>query len=333
MRHMLSAAFAAVFATAGQAALADCDDGEIIMKFSHVTNVDRHPKGIAAALFAERVNAELDGAACMQVFANSTLYHDDKVLDAMLAGDVHFAAPSLSNFELLTKRFRIFDLPFLFKNAAAVEAFQNSDAGQAIKESMAGHGILGLEFWHNGFKQMSADRPLVVPSDAAGLSFRVQASEVLVAQMEAIGATPHKIVFGEVYDALRQGVVNGQENTWSNIYGQKFFEVQDGVTETNHGIIEYLVVTSVDWWEGLDDDLRVRLASILRDVTISRNKEARALNEANKQAILDDGGTVRTLTNEQRSLWIETMKPVWKKFEGDVGRDSIEAVLAINAGM
>ena len=333
MRHVISAALAAALSIAGQAAFAECDDGEIVMKFSHVTNVDRHPKGIAAALFAERVNAELDGTACMQVFPNSTLYHDDKVLEAMLAGDVHFAAPSLSNFEGLTKRFRIFDLPFMFKNAEAVEAFQNSDAGQAMKESMASDGILGLEFWHNGFKQMSANRPIIVPSDAEGLKFRVQASEVLEAQMAAVDAEPHRIVFGEVHDALRRGVVDGQENTWSNIYGQRFFEVQDGVTETNHGIIEYLVITPVDWWQALDDDLRVRLASILRDVTISRNTEARALNEVNKRAIMDDGGIVRTLTAEQRSLWVDAMKPVWKKFEGDVGRDTIEAVQAINAGL
>ncbi len=330
---MISAALAAALATAGQAAFAECDDGEIVMKFSHVTNVDRHPKGIAAALFAERVNVELDGTACMQVFPNSTLHDDDKVLEAMLAGDVHFAAPSLSNFETITKRFRIFDLPFLFKNAEAVEAFQNSDAGRAMKESMAGSGILGLEFWHNGFKQMSANKPLTVPSDAEGLKFRVQASEVLEAQMAAVGAVPHRMLFGEVYEALRQGVVDGQENTWSNIYGQRFFEVQGGVTETNHGIIEYLVVTPAAWWEALDDDLRVRLASILRDVTVSRNREARALNEANKRAIMDEGGTVRTLTDEQRSLWVDAMKPVWKKFEDDVGHDAIEAVQAINSGL
>lgn len=242
---------------------AACDDGEIVIKFSHVTNADKHPKGIAASLLADRVNAEMNGKACMEVYPNSTLYNDNQVLEAMLQGDVQMAAPSLSKFEAFTKKFRIFDLPFMFKNMDAVDAFQQSETGQAMKESMTRRGLLGLAFWHNGLKQFSANKPLEMPTDAAGLKFRVQTSDVLVAQMEAIGASPQPMAFSEVYGALQTGVVDGQENTWSNIYGKKFFEVQDGVTETNHGIIDYLVVTNVDWWEGLPGDVREQLATIM----------------------------------------------------------------------
>ncbi len=174
----------------------------------------------------------------------------------MLQGDVQLAAPSLSKFEQFTKQFRIFDLPFMFKNIEAVDEFQNSETGQAMKDSMERRGLSGLAFWHNGMKQMSANKPLNTPSDANGLKFRVQASDVLKAQMEAIGGSPQPMAFSEVYGALQTGVVDGQENTWSNIYGQKFFEVQDGITETNHGIIDYMVVTSTDWWNGLPDDVR-----------------------------------------------------------------------------
>ena len=169
---------------------------------------------------------------CMEVYPNSTLYDDDKVLEAMLQGDVQLAAPSLSKFETFTKKFRLFDLPFMFKNVDAVDTFQASEAGQSMLDSMQKRGLQGLAFWHNGMKQLSANKPLIEPSDAKGLKFRVQPSEVLVAQMEAIGGSPQKMAFSEVYGALQQGVVDGQENTWSNIYGQKFFEVQDGTTET-----------------------------------------------------------------------------------------------------
>ena len=274
----------------------------------------------------------MNGTACMEVFPNSTLYNDDKVLEAMLQGDVQLAAPSLSKFEKFTKQFRLFDLPFMFKDIDAVDGFQASDAGQAMKDSMQRRGLQGLAFWHNGMKQMSANKPLILPSDANGLKFRVQSSDVLVAQMEAIGGSPQKMAFSEVYGALQQGVVDGQENTWSNIYGRKFFEVQDGVTETNHGIIDYLVVTSVDWLDSLDPAVRDQFLTILSEVTTTRNSEAFAVNESAKQAIVDAGGTIRQLDATQRAAWVDAMKPVWDKFAGDVGQDMIEAAQQFNSG-
>ena len=333
MRFLATAAVAAALSVSAIAANAACDPGEVVIKFSHVTNTDRHPKGIAATLLEQRVNDEMNGKACMEVFPNSTLYNDDQVLEAMLNGDVQMAAPSLSKFEKFTKQFRIFDLPFMFSNIDAVDAFQSSETGTAMKESMMRRGLLGLEFWHNGMKQFSANVPLISPTDAAGLKFRVQPSDVLVAQMQALGANPQKMAFSEVYGALQQGVVDGQENTWSNIFGRKFFEVQDGTTETNHGIIDYLVVTSVDWWEGLDADVRDQLATIMREVTVTRNAEAFAVNESAKQAIIDAGGEVRQLTPEQRQAWVDAMKPVWSQFEGDVGAENIAAAQEINAAM
>ncbi len=307
-----------------------CQDGEIVIKFSHVTNTDKHPKGIAASLLEQRVNEEMDGKACMQVFPNSTLYDDNKVLEALLQGDVQLAAPSLSKFETFTKKFRLFDLPFVFKDIDAVDRYQASDSGRELLNSMRRKGLQGLTYWHNGMKQISADRPLIAPSDASGLKFRVQPSDVLVAQFKALDANPQKMAFSEVYGALQTKVINGQENTWSNIYGKKFFEVQDGVTESNHGIIDYLVVTSTDWWGGLPDDVRSQFGQILSEVTGVRNAAAAAVNQENKQLIIDAGGVVRTLTPEQRSEWIDTMRPVWEQFEGDIGADVIRDAVSFS---
>jgi len=334
MKFLMNAASIAALTLSAGAATADghegCDDGEIVVKFSHVTNTDRHPKGIAATLLQERVNAEMNGVMCMEVFPQSSLYNDDQVLEAMLQGDVQLAAPSLSKFEAFTRQFRIFDLPFMFTNIEAVDAFQASETGQAMLDSMQRRGLQGLGYWHNGMKQMSANVPLALPTDAAGLKFRVQASDVLVAQMEAMGASPQPMAFSEVYGALQTGVVDGQENTWSNVWGQKFFEVQDGVTETNHGIIDYLVVTSVDFLDSLEPEVRDQFTTILNEVTTARNAEAFAVNEAAKQSILDAGGTILTLTPEQRTAWVETMMPVWAQFVEDVGQENIDAAQAIN---
>ena len=335
MKTLMKTTLAAAMAlgmTATPAMASDvCQDGEIVIKFSHVTNTDKHPKGIAATEFAKRVNSEMDGKVCLEVYPNSTLYGDGKVLEAMLMGDVHMAAPSLSKFEKYTKQFRLFDLPFMFKNMDAVDEFQSSATGQAMKESMTRRGLLGLEFWHNGLKQLSATKPLLEPSDAEGLKFRVQASDVLVAQFKAVGAVPQKMAFSEVYQGLQSGTIQGQENTYSNIYGKKFFEVQDSVTESNHGIIDYLVVTSAEFWEGLPSDVRNQLETILREVTVSRNAKAFGVNEDNKQAIIATGKTVHQLTDEQRAAWKAAMLPVWDQFKKDVGQDNIDAAQAINA--
>ena len=325
-------AIAAVLALTGTATMAqaNCDPGEEVIKFSHVTNTDKHPKGIAASLLEKRVNEEMNGKACMQVFPNSSLYNDDKVLEAMQSGDVQLAAPSLSKFEKYTKKFRIFDLPFLFKDIDAVDRFQNSEDGEKLKQSMKRRGLVGLAFWHNGMKQLSANKPLIKPEDAKGLKFRVQASDVLVAQFEQLGANPQKMAFSEVYGALQTKTIDGCENPWSNIYGQKFFEVQDGITETNHGVLDYLVVASTEWLDGLKPDVRDQFLKILKEVTETRNSEVKKVDQDNRQKVAEAGSTIRTLTDEQRQAWVDAMKPVWKKFEQDIGTDLLEAAQKSN---
>ena len=325
-------AIAAVLALTGTATMAqaNCDPGEEVIKFSHVTNTDKHPKGIAASLLEKRVNEEMNGKACMQVFPNSSLYNDDKVLEAMLAGDVQLAAPSLSKFEKYTKKFRIFDLPFLFEDIDAVDRFQNSEDGEKLKNSMKRRGLVGLAFWHNGMKQLSANKPLIKPEDAKGLKFRVQASDVLVAQFEQLDANPQKMAFSEVYGALQTKTIDGSENPWSNIYGQKFFEVQDGITETNHGVLDYLVVASTEWLDSVKPDVRDQFLAILKEVTETRNSEVKKVDQLNKQKVAEAGSTIRTLTPEQREAWVEAMKPVWKKFEKDIGTDLLEAAQKAN---
>jgi C4-dicarboxylate-binding protein DctP len=328
---LFTAALTALTLTVSAGAVsAACDDGEIVIKFSHVTT-EATQKGKAAVELMNRVNDEMNGKACMEVFPNSTLYNDDAVLEAMLQGDVQLAAPSLSKFEQFTKVFRLFDIPFMFKNMAAVDEFQNSEAGQAMKESMVRRGLLGLDFWHNGMKQISANKPLMMPEDAAGLKFRIQPSEVIKAQIAALNASPQPMAFSEVYGALQTGVVDGQENTWSNIYTKKFFEVQDGVTETNHGLIDYMLVTSVDFWDGLPEDVRTQLGTIIHEVTVKNNAEGGDTDAQARQAVLDAGTTIRELTAEQRQAWVDAMKPVWGEFLADVGQENIDAAQAINA--
>jgi C4-dicarboxylate-binding protein DctP len=304
---------------------------EIVIKFSHVTSGTAHPKYLAAEEFANRVNEQMKGKVRVEVFPGGQLFDDKAVLIELIKGNaVQMAAPSLSKFETITKKFRLFDLPFLFNDINAVNAFQGSEHGQSILKTLESKGILGKAYWHNGMKQMSANKPLLKPEDAKGLKFRVQQSDVLVAQFQQLGSTPQKMAFKEVYGALQTGVVDGQENTWSNIYSKKFFEVQDGVTETDHGVIDYAVIVSKRFWMGLPDDIRTELDAILMEVTNDRNKLSRQLNLDNRQKIIDAKGTVRTLSPEQKEAWRQAMKPVWDKFADEIGADLIEAAQGYN---
>src|SRR5918996_5205081 len=305
-----TAAIALALGVGSASAYAQCDSGETVIKFSHVV-AEQTPKGQAAQAFAERVNSELDGEVCVEVYPNTQLYNDDKVLQAMLLGDVQMAAPSLSKFEQYTLQYRIFDLPFLFADIESVDRFQQSEAGQAMLAAMEDKGLKGLGYWHNGMKQLSANKPLLEPAEAEGLKFRIQESDVLEAQFEALGANPQKMAFSEVYLALQQGVVDGQENTWSNILTQKFHEVQDGITETNHGVVDYLVVTSTEFWDGLPDDVRGQLEQIFAEVTEKYNGLSEQINIEAKAEIEASGEEIRTLTPEERQKWVDAMKPVW----------------------
>ena len=193
---------------------------------------------------------------------------------------------------------------------------------------MEDEGYTGLGYWLSGLKQFSANKPLLLPSDANGLKFRIQTSDVANAMINAIGGSAQKLAFSEVYGALQTGVVDGQENSWCNIYTQKFFEVQDGVTETNHQTLAYLLVTSTEWLEGLDPAVREQFLKIADDVTQAANADVANKEAVCRQNILDAKGTIRELTPEQRAEWVSTMKPVWAEFEGDIGKDVIDAAVA-----
>lgn len=307
---------------------AQCDLGERVIKFSFVTAATGHPKGEAATAIADRINSEMNGKACMQLFPSSQLFDDNKVMEALLLGDVQVAAPSLSKFEAFTKKYRIFDFPFLFSDMDAVNKFTQGPKGQELLGAIENKGYVGLSYIYNGLKHFSANKPLLSPADAKGLKFRVQTSDVAVAMIEAIGGNAQKLAFKEVYGALQTGVVDGQENTWSNIFTKKFFEVQDGTTETNHQLLTYLAVTSKSWLKSLPKDVREQFVTIFKEETDKANARSTAVNEASKQKILASGGKIVSLTPAQRQAWITVMRPVWDKFAKDVGQDTIDAAVA-----
>ncbi len=328
MRNMfLSITVAALALTFCLSSFAFASD-PIVIKFSHVV-AENTPKGQMANKFKELAEERFPGKIKVEVFPNSQLFNDNQVLAAMIMGDVQLAAPALSKFEKYTKVLQVYDLPFLFKNMDAVERFQQGPVGQKLLESMRSKGYLGIGYLHNGMKQLSSSAPLRVPEDAAGRKFRIMTSDVLAAQFKAVDAIPLKKPFSEVFTLLQTKAIDGQENTWSNIYSKKFFEVQPYITESNHGLLDYMIVTSMQFWNGLPDDIRPGLKEVLDEAIGYGNaiSAEKAIND--RQRIIDSGRSeVIVLTDEERQKWVEAMKPVWKQFEDHIGADIIEAAAA-----
>ncbi len=319
---------AAVISVSGVAQAAE----PVIIKFAHVV-AENTPKGQGALMFQKLVAADpqLKDKVKVEVYPNSSLFGDGKEMEALLLGDVQMLAPSLAKFEHYTKQVQIFDLPFLFNDLAAVDRFQKGPEGQKLLKSMDDKGIHGLAYWHNGLKQLSANKKIILPKDARGLKFRVQASSVLEEQFKAVRANPRKMSFAEVYQGLQTGTVNGTENTWSNYESQKVNEVQPFFTETNHGLIDYMVITNSKFWDGLPQDVRAELQKIMDQVTVEVNKQAEALNQTARQKIIDSKTSeIDPLTDAQRQEWREAMKPVWEKFSDEIGADLIKAADASN---
>ena len=326
MRRLVLAAVLAAVVGFPAASKAD----PMVLKFSHVV-AEKTPKGQAALKFKEAAERILPGKVKIEVYPNSQLFGDAKEMEALALGDVHFIATSLSKFGKYTKKTEVFDLPFMFKDMEAVDRFEQSKVGQSILHSMENRNYLGLAYWHNGLSQMSANKPLLVPADAKGLKFRIQQSDIIQASYEGLGANVQKLAFSEVYQALQVGTVNAQENTWSNIYSKKFHEVQKHFTESNGRVIDYMVLVNAKWWNGLPADIRDGLAKAMAEATKANNEIAAKLNEEAKKKVAASGvTTIHQLTPEQHAEWVKAMRPVWKKFEKQIGKDIIDAAVASN---
>ena len=304
-----------------------CAQGPIVIKFSHVVAPDT-PKGQAAERFKQLAEQMTKGRVRVEVYPNSQLYKDREELEALQLGAVQMLAPSLAKFSPLgIKEFEAFDLPYIFPSKAALYAVTEGPVGKDLLRKLETKGIVGLAYWDNGFKVMSANKPLLAPGDFRGLRMRIQASKVLDAQMRALGARPQVLAFSETAPALRDGVVEGTENTPSNMYTQKMHESQKHLTVSNHGYLGYAVIVNKKFWDGLPSDVRSTLERAMRDATAYEKTIAQRTNDAALESIRRAGTTtIHTLDPQQQAAWRRAMQPVYAQMEERIGKDVVQAI-------
>ena len=320
---------AAILAVGSFQALAE----DYVIKFSHVV-AQNTPKGRAADLFAELVAKKTNGKVKVEVFPNSQLYNDNKVLEAMRLSTSKttgiMAAPSLSKFVKFSKTLQAFDLPYLFNDINDVHKLVDSPIMDKMTDGLDKKGLHGLTVWDNGMKVFSikGDKPLKkAPDDFNGKKFRIQSSDVASSMISHLGGTPQKLPFKEVYTALAQGVVDGQENAWSNVYSKKFYEVQDYISVSNHSYLGYMVVVSREFWQNLPKDIRGQISEALKEATAANRQYAAEADSGDRNKIEKAGyAKVVDMTNAERATWRQATTPVWNEFRGKIGGELIDDI-------
>lgn len=299
-------------------AIAECDSGEQIIRMSHINRPFNHPIGDAASELEKRVNEELNGIACMEVFGNSLMYTDDRVVRALLEDDIQLAVPSYGALDEYTRSFRVFGLPFVFKNINAVERFQESAAGRSLLISMRGFGIRGLDYWQTGMLQLSANKPLNIPKAAKNLTFRTTGSTVSNVQFAAMGAYSRPISYAALYGALDNQEIDGAEESWANFNDKKIYKVQSDLTETNHAVGGNVLIVAHSWFKALDPKVAKPLMSIIAEVSQKQREQVASQERVAKANIEKDGGKVVALAVEERAEWREELKGVFNHFASEV---------------
>ena len=325
-RRTALSAMGALAATAGAPAV--FGQQPIVVKFSHVVANDT-PKGKGALKFKELAEKYTNGRVKVEVYPNSTLYKDKEELDALNSGSVQLLAPSTAKFRPIgVPEFEAMDLPFVFNGQEGYNKVVNGPIGKGLLKKLEAKGITGLAYWDNGFHMVSANKPLLMPADFQGLKIRISGSKIADLYFRKLGALPQILAFSEVYQALQTGVVDGCENTPSNYYTQKFYEVQKHITNSQHAHLQYALITNTKFWNGLPADVRGQLDKAVEESTEYCNGIAKTENVDALEKIKASGKTtLHTLTPEQRAAWVKALKPVYKEAEGRVGKQIVDDLL------
>lgn len=303
---------------------------QIVIKFSHVV-AENTPKGFAAQRFAELVGRKTDNRVKVEVFPNGILFSDKEELEALKDGKVQMIAPATSKLTSLFPKWQALDLPFAFPTHEAVEEALNGDIGKTLLDELKDEHIKGMAFWANGFKQMTSNRnALIKPNDFKDQSFRIMPSNVIEAQFAAFNATTERMTFNQTYHALEKGQIDGQENTLSNIYSKRLYDIQNYMTISNHGYLGYAVLMNESFWDRLPEDIQVAISESMDEATHWNQQNARQINEQ-KLDIIKENSDIKThfLTLEEKREWINQVEPVYEKYEDIIGNQLMKEIRKI----
>ncbi|MGG1252812.1 DctP family TRAP transporter solute-binding subunit [Brevibacillus agri] len=298
----------------------------IIIKFSHVV-AENTPKGLTVERFAQLVKDKTHGRVEVQVFPNSVLHSEKTEISALQNGEVQMIAPAFSHLSSMIPAWAVLELPYLFRTQEDVENVFNGEIGQMLFSTLEQSDMKGLAFWSSGFKQMTANRPLITPDDFVGQRFRIIPSAVLEAQFRSFQAIPIGSYFGDLYSMLASGKVDGEENTISNVYTKRLYQVQKYMTISDHGFLGYAVVINQSFWNKLPPDIQQAITEAMQEATAYNNQLAVSMNASQLRMLQEQKNIqIHVQTEEERAAWIQAVQPVYDKFADSIGADLMEKI-------
>lgn len=306
---------------------------QIVINFSHVV-AENTPKGLAAQKFAEIVTQKSNGRVKVEVFPNGSLYSDNEEMAALKRNDVQMIARSFSKMTEIMPEWKVFDLPFVFENYGEVEEVFMGDIGQELLTMLEEENLKGLALWSNGFKQMTSNKsPLLEPDDFKGQSFRIMPSKVIEAQFQLLGAQPHVVPFNQVYESLQKHEFDGQENTISNIYSKRFYQLQRYMTISNHGYLGYAVLMNEEFWESLPPDVQKLIDEAMKETTTWILEQSKSMNEQQlKQIEKESNMKVYYLTEDEKKKWRQKLQPIYQQFEEEATEEFVKMIRELKSG-
>ncbi|MEC1602120.1 TRAP transporter substrate-binding protein [Bacillus halotolerans] len=303
---------------------------QIVFKFSHVV-AENTPKGLAANKFAELVNEKSGGKMKIEVFPNGSLYSDIEEIEALQNGDVQFIAPSTSKLGMLSPEWGVLDLPYAFTDYDAVKKGLHRKIGTQLFDSLKKNQLKGLAYWTNGFKQITTNQgPVKTPDDLKGQDLRIMQSNVIEDQFKLLGAAPHQESFNSTFQLLENNIVDGEENTISNIYSKKFYNVQDYLTISNHGYLGYAVMTDEHFWNAQTPETRRILTEAMKETTEWNETYAEKMNKEQLEEIKKHSSIkIYELSDKEKKDWMKRLDPVYRQYEPIFGRKLIQELLEL----
>lgn len=298
---------------------------QIVIKFSHVV-AEQTPKGLAAQRFAKVVEEKTNNQVKVEVYPNGILYSDEEEFEALKQGAIHMIAPATSKISSYFPELYLLELPFAFSSEAALNEALNGDIGKSLLKEVQSESVFGLSLWRNGFKQMTSNiGPLINPTHFYGQHFRIMPSRVIKDQFVSLNVNTNEIPFNLTYKSLEKDIVNGQENTFSNIYSKKFYEVQDYLTVSNHGFLGYIVLMNRPFWDKLDDEIQSIILEAMAEANAYNQLLGKEMNLAAYENIKANS-TIRInkLSTVEKLEWMRRLAPVYGEYSPIIGKDLMD---------
>lgn len=288
---------------------------------------DQHPQYKGLVKFKELVEEQTNGAIIVETYHSGQLGDDRTMTEALQLGSQEITIPSTAVIANFLPEFSVFDIPFLFPNEEVADAVLGGEVGEELLTRLADQRLVGLGYWENGFRDLTnSKRAVATMEDFKGLKIRTMENQLHLEAFRALGANPTPMAFTELFAAMQQGTVDGQENPYATIYLQKFYEVQNHVSDTHHIYSPWVFLVSKAFYDGLTPEQQEIVKNAAYEAGAyqrNMNRETAAEYLANLQA---EGMTFTEITPEARQEMVDTVKPVVDSFADQIGRDVVDAV-------